>query len=70
MSDAARFGSLGRLVVGWMRLDPVMTSRPYERQHAPANVAIACMRCNHDRADREAPPSTAMPLDLVSAARR
>ena len=36
-------------------------------EDTPANLAIACLRCNHDRGDGETPPSTTMPLECASA---
>jgi 5-methylcytosine-specific restriction endonuclease McrA len=39
-------------------------------EDTPANLAIACMRCNNDRGDGEAPRSPPQPLNLTSAASR
>ncbi len=37
-------------------------------EDTPLNLAIACLRCNHDRGDGDAPPSATLPFDLVSGA--
>jgi 5-methylcytosine-specific restriction endonuclease McrA len=39
-------------------------------EDTPSNLAIACMRCNNDRGNGEAPPSTTLPLNRASAAPR